>query len=124
MSTGLRDLIAPVRGRLAVAATLAGIASLCSLVPLIAVTILVRDLLDSGRLAPGLWAWVFAGVAGGVARVLLNAAATSMSHYADADFRASVRSRVAGHLADLPLGWFSVRGSGAVKKAKRGRANW
>lgn len=117
MPTTLLHLVAPVRGRLITAVVLAAAASLCSLVPLVAVAFIAQTLLSDEGSGLDIWVWTALGVAGAVARVVLNAWATSISHRADADFRATVRRRVTAHLARLPLGWFSRNASGAVKKA-------
>lgn len=114
----LSDLIAPVRGKLVFGAVLAGLGAICAMVPFIAVAEIGRTLLDHGLDRPGtVWFWAATAVIGVVAHTLLYAGSLGVCHYADADFRFITRRRLARHLSLLPLGWFSRRGSAAVKKA-------
>ena len=110
------ELLRPVRGRLALGAALALVGSASGLLPYAAVAQIGRELLGARRDAV-VWAWVAVGVAGAAGRLALMVAASLITHYADADQQRLLRTRLARHAAALPLGWFTGRGSGELKKA-------
>lgn len=110
-------ILGPVAGRLAVASLLQFLASLAAVAPFILVVELARGLLagnaDEGRTwALAVWALALLGVRG-----LCSAAALTWSHLTDADHQLSLRELLTRTLSRVPLGWFSERSSGAVKKA-------
>ena len=102
-----------VRGRLIAGVTCQVLAALAGVVPFVVVAELCRSLLGSGPV----WPFVLLGVAALPARVVLLTAATTLTHLADNDLQLHLRRRLARHVGTLPLGWFSARGSGAVKRA-------
>ncbi|MGH8410661.1 MAG: ABC transporter ATP-binding protein, partial [Pseudomonas sp.] len=112
----LRDLLAPVRGRLICAMLLQALATLIGLLPLIAVAELAPSLLDGKLdLHDGFW-WLLAGAGALLLRMLGLAAALQMTHLADSDLQRQVRQRLAAHLARVPLAWFSARGGQKVDR--------
>ncbi|MFD6096770.1 ABC transporter ATP-binding protein [Nocardiopsis flavescens] len=114
----LKVLLAPVRGRVAAAVALQGAAGALGLVPLVCVAEIARTLLEPGAPDHGrAWALVGLALAGAVAALLAGAASTLVGHLADNDMQLAVRRSLAAHLSRVPLGWFSGRGSGRVKKA-------
>lgn len=118
---GVVRLLSDVRGPLSWGILLYIVASLASIAPLIGVVELSRTLLpmawgqpvDAGR------AWVIAWIVAGalLVRAVTQFAALMITHLADADLGASLRSRIIAHLRVIPLGWFGSRSSGRVKKA-------
>lgn len=110
------ELLRPVRGRLALGAALALVGSAAGLLPYAAVAQIGRELLGAHRDAV-VWAWTAVGVVGAAGRLALMVAANLITHYADADQQRLLRTRLARHAAALPLGWFTGRGSGELKKA-------
>ncbi|MEX5710664.1 ABC transporter ATP-binding protein [Parafrankia sp. FMc6] len=113
----LRRLLAPLRGRLMIAVVFQAVSGVAAVVPLAAVAEVVRMLLappvDEGSV------WVAVAVCGAAAPVSLLAgtAAVVVTHLGDVTLQLALRRELARRLGGLPLGWFSARGSGAVKKA-------
>lgn len=114
-------IFSAVRGKIAVTVALAVLGALTAVVPFVAIAGLARTLLpaldgqevDSGRA----WRIVVVCALAVVVRVAATMAAGMVGHLADNDMQLTVRHRVVAHLRTLPLGWFSDRSSGAVKKA-------
>ncbi|WP_017589675.1 ABC transporter ATP-binding protein [Nocardiopsis ganjiahuensis] len=113
----LKTLLRPIRGRIRTAVVLQGAASALGLVPLICLVELARTLLaeeavDTARV------WLLVGVAVGasVAALAAGTASTLVGHLADNDLQLSVRRALAHRMSRVPLGWFTGRGSGRVKK--------
>ncbi|ABW12953.1 ABC transporter related [Parafrankia sp. EAN1pec] len=114
----LAALLRPIRGRLWLATAAQGVSAAVSVVPFIAAAELGRVLLDDGPVDHGrAWAITWVGVAALFARLVLLAAAGGVSHFADNRLQLDIRRRIVGHLGQVPLGWFSERNSGTVKKA-------
>ncbi|WP_211369803.1 ABC transporter ATP-binding protein [Nonomuraea turkmeniaca] len=109
----LAEMLRPVRGRLVLGMTLAGVGALFAMVPFIAVAEVGRALLSGGAV----WPWAIAGAGGAVLRAFFMGASASVCHVANGHFEYGIRSRLARHLGRLPLGWFGDHGSGEVKKA-------
>ncbi|MEV3874119.1 ABC transporter ATP-binding protein [Streptomyces sp. NPDC049906] len=118
---GLGDLLAPVRGRLVLAVSLQALAAVASVVPFAAVAELGRVLLDTAPdgAVDRERAWWVAGT--GAAAMLLGLmctlAASALAHLADNDLSLALRRRLAAHLGRVPLGWFTERNSGLVRKS-------
>jgi ATP-binding cassette subfamily B protein IrtA len=108
------------RGRLAVAALLAAVSTAAELVPLYALYRVVAPLVAGPAPAPGdagdLTGWAWAALAGVVARYVLFGLAMYVSHLAAYDLLYRLRLRMAERLGRVPLGWFSSRRSGELKK--------
>ena len=111
-------LLRPIRGVLALACLLQAVSAVAGVAPFVAVAELARVLLAEGPVDVGR-AWTIAGLGAGALLVqfVFLLAAGSLTHLADIDFQLDLRQRMAAHLARVPLGWFTLRNAGAVKKA-------
>ncbi|WP_459961404.1 ABC transporter transmembrane domain-containing protein [Nocardia sp. IFM 10818] len=116
--SGLGVVLAPVRGRLAVAAGLQAVAALAGLAPYLAVVEIAREFLTGTTADRGaVWLWVMVAVAGFALRTACSGAAYTLGHIADADVGLRIRREMAARLGRVPLGWFTERSSGRVKRA-------
>lgn len=109
------QLLAPLRSALIVSGVLQAIVTLVQLAPFVLLVELARLLAagaEESRLWNlGLWAVSLLGLG-----VLLGSALTLWLHVVDARFATDLRSRLLAKLSRLPLGWFTARGSGAIKQ--------
>jgi ATP-binding cassette subfamily B protein len=114
----LARTLGPIRGRLTVAALMAGTGAMLSLVPLAGIAHLARLALAGGGLPayavgsvvlPALLC-LFAGLA-------LVGGAELLAHLADNRLTHGLRQAAVERLARVPLGWFTERASGQVKQA-------
>ena len=114
----VRRILAPVRNVLRLACLLQAVSAVAGVVPFIAVAELGRVLLAEGPLDGGR-AWSVAGIGAAalVVRLVFLLAAGGLTHLADVDFQLALRRRLAERLGRVPLGWFTERSAGAVKKA-------
>ncbi|MEV5758808.1 ABC transporter ATP-binding protein [Streptomyces tendae] len=114
----LRELTGPVRGRLALAVGLQGVAALAGVVPFIAVSE-IADRLTADAPADGdtLWPLVALACAAGLLALACGTAAGALAHLADNDLQLALRRRLARHIGRLPLGRLTERGTGEVKQA-------
>lgn len=112
----LASLLAPLRSLLVVAVALQAVSSVAAVVSLIAVAEAAQALLAAGRDEDQVWLWV--AVCGTTAPVslLTASAAVTLTHVGDARLQLRLRRALADRLGRVPLGWFSRRGSGEVKK--------
>ncbi|WIM89388.1 ATP-binding cassette domain-containing protein [Candidatus Mycobacterium wuenschmannii] len=108
-------LLGPLRSALIASGVLQAIITLVQLAPFLLLVELAR-LLVSGADASRLREVGVAAVALLGFGTLLGAALTLWLHVVDARFSRDLRSRLLGKLARLPLGWFTLRGSGAIKQ--------
>ncbi|MDR3359118.1 MAG: ABC transporter ATP-binding protein/permease [Bifidobacteriaceae bacterium] len=113
-------LLKVVGGRLVGIVVLSLVGSVGSVVPLIAVVQLARELapgLTGAQVDPGR-VWATAAVAAGALAASYAALGIGLivSHLADADLQLDLRRRIVEHLRALPLGWFDAQSSGQVKK--------
>ena len=94
------------------------VGAIAGVIPFIAVAELGRVLLADGPIDSAR-AWTVAGIGAGalVVRLVLLLAAAGLTHFADVDFRLALRRRMAARLGQVPLGWFTERNAGLVKKA-------
>lgn len=114
-SQAAKDLLAPVKPQLIATGVLELMITLLQLAPFVVLVELARQLLagaDESALRGTLIAFV---VLLGVGAVL-SAGVLLWLHVVDMRFSAAVRRRLLDKLARVPLGWFTQRGSGAVKK--------
>ncbi|WP_237450005.1 ABC transporter ATP-binding protein [Nocardiopsis alba] len=113
----LGTLIRPIKGRVRSAVALQGLASALGLVPLICLVELARALLTDGSVDTAR-VWLLVGVAVGasIAALAAGTVSTLVGHLADNDMQLSVRRALAHRMSRVPLGWFTGRGSGRVKK--------
>ncbi|WXL25993.1 ABC transporter ATP-binding protein [Ectopseudomonas mendocina] len=114
-SSPISRVLRPVRGRLLLAAGVAGVGSMLTLVPLAGIARIaqVQFGLVSGSVEALLWislGCLFAGL-------LLFALAEGVAHLADNFITAQLRMDIVQRLSQVPLGWFSNRTSGEVKQA-------
>ncbi|VFA98152.1 ABC transporter ATP-binding protein [Nocardia cyriacigeorgica] len=115
---GLGAVLAPARSRLAVAAALQVVGAFAALAPYLAVVGIARELLAVAPADHGaVWGWVAVAGLGFVVRTGCAAAAYTISHRADADVAAGLRRAMVDRLGRVPLGWFTARSSGRVKRA-------
>lgn len=111
-------LLAPVRGVLVLACVLQGVGAAAGIVPFIALAELGRVLLaDSAPDEARAWTIAWLGVGALFLRLALLMAANALTHFADVDFQLDLRRRLAARLGRVPLGWFTERNAGQVKKA-------
>ena len=121
---GLAALLHPIRGRLILAVAVQAVASAAGVVPYVAVAELGRVLLGPGPAGHHrAWAIIWVGVGALVLRLLLMVASTTISHFAENDLQLSIRRRLVDRLGRVPLGWFTARNSGVVKKAVQDDVN-
>lgn len=115
---GLEQLLAPIRGRLVLAVVLQVMGSVAGVVPFVAVAELGRVLLDPAGIDEDR-AWLVAGVGAGalVVRLTLLIGVSATTHLAENDLALDLRRRAAARLGRVPLGWFTDRTSGVVRKA-------
>ena len=117
-AAALRDLLAPVRGRIRIARLLQLIASAATVVPFIGIVELGRTLLADGPLdTRRVWLIVWIVLSGLGIRAFFGGLALVVTHFADVNLQASLRRRIVDTLARLPLSWFSRTSSGRVRKA-------
>lgn len=114
-SQAAKDLLAPVKPQLIATGILETLITLIQLAPFIVLVELARQLLaGAGESALRSTLIVFVVLLGTGAA--LSAALLLWLHVVDMRFNAAVRRRLIDKLARVPLGWFTRRGSGAVKK--------
>lgn len=109
-----RVVLAPVRGRLAIASAITVVAAIGAVLPFILIVEACRRLLD----ADGQAAWrlvILALIVLGL-RGLLYSGTMVWTHVIDADNQLHLREQLAGKLRRVPLGWFGTHTSGEVKK--------
>lgn len=119
-STGVDDLLTPIRGRLRLAALVAGLGQGLTLVPLAGVSVALMHVLGPQWVEPetlSLWLFAGLGVLCLVIGMTLISAGEYLAHLADDALTAELRQRIAARLAQVPLGWFTSRGAGDVKQA-------
>ncbi|WP_039795481.1 ABC transporter ATP-binding protein [Nocardia araoensis] len=111
-----KEILAPVRGPLAVASIVMAVASACAVVPFVLIVAACRELLQQQVDTDRVWRLLTIAVLVLVARALLQAAALTWTHLVDAGYQLAVRRALAAKLTRVPLGWFGERTSGEVKK--------
>lgn len=110
-----KDLLAPVKSRLIVAGVLQALLTLLQLAPFVVLVELAHLLLsdaDSSRV----WGTATLFVVLLTTGTTLGAVLVLWLHLVDMRFGAQVRRRLLDKLARMPLGWFTDRGSGSIKK--------
>ena len=112
---GAGRLLAPLRSALILSGVLQAVITVVQLAPFVLLVELAR-LLVAGAPAPRLWDVGIAAVALLGTGTVLGAALTLWLHVVDARFAADLRSRLLRKLSRLPLGWFTARGSGSIKR--------
>lgn len=108
-------LLAPLRTALIVSGILQALVTLVQLAPYVLLVELAR-LLMSDAPESRLWDVGIAAVSVLGLGAFVGAALTLWLHIVDARFASGLRSRLLSKMARLPLGWFTARGSGAIKQ--------
>ncbi|NUP29734.1 MAG: ABC transporter ATP-binding protein [Nocardia sp.] len=111
-----KEILAPVNGALTVASIVVAVASIAGVVPFVLIVEACRELLADRIATDRVWTLVWAAVIVLVVRGLLQAVALTWSHRVDGGFQLAVRRSLADKLTRVPLGWFSERTSGDIKK--------
>ncbi len=114
-SQAAKDLLAPVKPQLIATGVLELLITLVQLAPFVVLVELARQLL-AGAGEPALRGTLIVFVVLLTTGTVLGAALLLWLHVVDMRFSATVRRRLLDKLARVPLGWFTQRGSGAVKK--------
>lgn len=119
-------ILRPIRRRLIVAATLAGLGSALALVPLAGITHIARIALSDPDLAAGavlsdaqgeVWQTVIVSIVCLFVGMALILAGELIAHLADNFITNHLRLTATRRLSRVPLGWFTARASGEVKQA-------
>ncbi|WP_062994305.1 ABC transporter ATP-binding protein [Nocardia mikamii] len=111
-----KQVLAPVNGALSLASLVVVASSICAVAPFILIVEACRELLSTPIDKDRVWTLVIAAVVVLVLRGLLQAAALVWTHMVDAKFQLTLRQLLAAKLTRVPLGWFTDRSSGEVKK--------
>jgi ATP-binding cassette subfamily B protein/ATP-binding cassette subfamily B protein IrtA len=111
-----RAVLGPVSARLTGAAVIVVIASLCAVAPFVLIAEVCRELLADSPDWVRVWSLVFVALATLGLRGLLQSGAVLWSHLIDSGHQFTLRQLLAAKLSRLPLGWFTERSSGEVKK--------
>ena len=114
-SQAAKHLLAPVRPQLIASGVVQALITVLQLAPFVVLVELARLLLAGADQAQ-VWHTVTAFVVLLGTGSLLSAAMLLWLHLVDARFSATVRRRLLDKLSRVPLGWFTQRASGAVKK--------
>ncbi|WP_416054090.1 ABC transporter ATP-binding protein [Kerstersia gyiorum] len=116
-------VLAPIRRPLTVAAVLAAVGTMLTLVPLAGIAHIATIVLGDGAAASvaqaqaGVWWTVGISVVSMFAGMALVSAGELTAHLADNRITHHLRMAAANRLARVPLGWFTSRASGEVKQA-------
>lgn len=108
--------LGPVKTRLTLASAIVAVASLCAVVPFILIAEMSRELLTGAADWSRVWTLLLIALGILGLRGLLSSAAMLWSHVIDADHQFTLRQLLAAKLTRVPLGWFTERSSGEVKK--------
>lgn len=114
----LGEILRPIKGRLRLAVAAQAVSAIAGVVPFIAIAELGRVLLDNGPDRSD-QAWTITAIGAGalLVRLIFMLAAGALTHFADNELQLHIRRGLVARLARVPLGWFSERNSGTVKKA-------
>jgi ATP-binding cassette subfamily B protein IrtA len=110
-----KELLVPVKSQLIVAGVLQALLTLLQLAPFVVLVELAQQWL-SGADHSRVWNTVTVFVVLLTTGTTLGAVLVLWLHVVDMRFSAEVRRRLLDKLARMPLGWFTDRGSGSVKK--------
>ncbi|MEM7064841.1 MAG: ABC transporter ATP-binding protein [Cyanobacteria bacterium P01_B01_bin.77] len=114
--TGIWSIMAPVKGKIAIAIALAALSSLTSLGALLAVPPMAANLLSDAPKAAVIWRWLAVAVGMVVIAFTSRLLAFNVSHMAAFKLEVILRTALTEHLARVPLGYVITTGSGAIKK--------
>lgn len=117
----ISQVLNPIRGQLTVAAILAALGAMLTLVPLAGIAHISSIALGApgfmGVVSAEIWWTVIVSVACMFAGMALIFAGELVAHLADNRITYHLRLAAARRLALVPLGWFTSRASGEVKQA-------
>ena len=108
--------MAPVKGRIAGAIALAAFSALASLGSLLTVPFIAAELLSGSPEPTRIWRWLALAVGLVAIAFTSRALAFNVSHLAAFKLEVILRTAMAEHLAQVPLGYVVTTGSGAIKK--------
>lgn len=121
----ISQILSPIRGRLIVAAVMAAVGTMFTLVPLAGIAHVAKTVLGDpgiGGAAPTgiqgeIWWAVIISVASMFAGMALVSAGELTAHLADNRLTHRLRLAATQRLGQVPLGWFTSQASGEVKQA-------
>ena len=116
-------ILHPIRGRLIVAAVLAGTGSMLTLVPLAGIARIAQIAMDLAPAQDGPWPIILASVACLFLGMALISLGELAAHLADNRITHQLRLQAMQRLGQVPLGWFTSRASGEVKQAMQDDIN-
>ncbi|MDV3347324.1 ABC transporter ATP-binding protein [Leptothoe sp. LEGE 181152] len=114
--TGLWSIVAPVKGKIAIAIILAALSSLTSLGALLAFPPIAANLLSDSPQPDLIWRWLAVAIGLVIVAFTSRVLAFNISHMAAFKLEVILRTALTEHLARVPLGYVITMGSGAVKK--------
>jgi ATP-binding cassette subfamily B protein len=116
-------VLTPIHGQLIVAAMLAAVGTMLTLVPLAGIAYIAMIVLGdaaataAAQVQAEIWWTVGISVASIFVGMALVSVGELIAHLADNRITHHLRMAVANRLASVPLGWFTSRASGEVKQA-------
>ncbi len=96
--------------------SLASASAILALAPFYFVFLLLGKLLEGDLASADIWRWAGLAVAFMLARYVLLMVAVLLSHKSAFAIQYKIRTQALGHMAKLPMGFFSQRSSGKIKK--------
>ena len=114
-SQAAKELLAPVKKQMITGGVLQAIITMVELAPFVVLVELTRQLL-AGADQSRLWHTGFIFLTLLVLGAALGMALTLWLHVVDIRFSTSIQRQLLDKLSRVPLGWFTQRGSGSVKK--------
>lgn len=118
----IRLVLNPIRGRLIVASLLSAIGMTLMLMPLVGITYIAQTILEGLNLLY-LWEAIILSFASLFLGLTINTIAEYLVHSADNHLTHHLRVSVIERLSKVPLGWFTGRASGEVKRAMQDDIN-
>ena len=125
VATGsVSQVLRPIRGRLIIAAVLAAIGTMLTLVPLAGIAHIAQLAMGQvevatawGQMQDQVWRVVIISLACLFLGMTLISMGEMVAHLADNHITGHLRRAITRRLARVPLGWFTSRASGEVKQA-------
>lgn len=115
------QVLSPIYGQLAVAAILAALGTMLTLVPLAGIVHIASIGLGSSgfmeEMSAEIWWTVIVSLASSFVGMALISSGELIAHLADNRITHHLRQAAVKRLAQVPLGWFTSRASGEVKQA-------
>lgn len=108
-------LLAPMKGVFLIAGILQALITIIQLIPWILAVELARRIL-AGADSAQIWSLAITALIVLGSSILAEVILQLWLHWRDARFSAQIRTALLNQLARLPLGWFTQRGSGKIKK--------